>query len=116
QGRITRLATRQQRRALRAMYKTCAIPECTVASRSCQPHHIWFWRNGGPTDLDNLIPLCSKHHHCVHEGGWHLVLASDRSLTITFPDGSTQRAGPPRTQWAGQTAKSGLPHPSCRNT
>ena len=23
-----------------------------------------------PTDLANLIPLCSKHHHLIHEGQW----------------------------------------------
>ena len=97
-GRSVRLATKQQRRALLAMYDTCAIPGCTVTSRHCQPHHIHWWINFGPTDLDNLIPICSKHHHNVHEGGWQLHLARNRTLTITYPNGTTQTTGPPRTQ------------------
>jgi hypothetical protein len=94
-GRRTRFANRAQRRALRAMYKTCPIPGCTVDSRHCQPHHIHYWRNMGLTDLDNLVPLCSKHHHLVHEGGWKLTMAPNRALTITYPDGTIQTTGPP---------------------
>ena len=55
-GRQRRLASREQRRALKAMYRTCAIPGCTVASRYCEPHHIIYWeRDRGDTDLDNLV-------------------------------------------------------------
>ena len=95
QGRAVRLANLNQRRALRAMYATCAIPGCVVRSRHCQPHHVWWWRHGGPTDLSNLLPLCSRHHHAVHEGGWQLVVHPDRSLTITYPDQTTHTTGPP---------------------
>ena len=94
-GRTVRLATTHQRRALLAMYDTCAIPGCAVSSRHCQPHHIHWWRHLGDTDLDNLIPLCSRHHHAVHEGGWHLVMHTDRSLTIAYPGGVVQNTGPP---------------------
>ena len=100
-GRQRRLASREQRRALKAMYRTCAIPGCTVASRYCEPHHIIYWeRDGGDTDLDNLLPLCSRHHHNAHEGGWKLRLAPDRNLTITYPDGTIQTTGPPGRQTA----------------
>lgn len=48
QGRATRLATKDQRRALRAMYETCAIPGCTVRSRHCEPHHVaWSLKHHG---------------------------------------------------------------------
>ena len=100
QGREIRLANRNQRRALRAMYDTCAAPGCTVRSRHCEPHHIAWWRHGGGTDLHNLVPLCSRHHHCVHEGGWKLAMAPDRSLTITYPDGAVQTTGPPGAERA----------------
>jgi hypothetical protein len=49
----------------------------------------------GLTDIDNLIPICNKHHHLVHEGGWQLHLAPDRSLTITQPGGIVTTNGPP---------------------
>ncbi|MFM8648821.1 MAG: HNH endonuclease [Actinomycetota bacterium] len=39
----------------------------------CEPHHITPWERGGPTDLSNLVPLCS-HHHAVHEGGRRITL------------------------------------------
>ena len=94
-GRTTRLASRTQRRALRAMYPTCAVPGCTVPFAFTKPHHIVYWEHGGPTNLDNLLPLCSRHHHCAHEGRWRLALRADRTLTITHPDRTTQTTGPP---------------------
>ena len=97
-GRSTRLANRTQRRALRVMYACCAIPGCRVAFDHCQPHHIVWWRQGGRTDLSNLLPLCSRHHHLVHESGWILSMAANRSLTVTLPDGTIMRTGPPRSQ------------------
>jgi hypothetical protein len=78
-GRSKRLATIHQRRALEAIYPTCAIPDCEVIFGHCNVHHIDYWAisdsgGGGSTDLNNLIPLCSRHHHAAHEGGWKLQL------------------------------------------
>ena len=58
-------------------------------------HHVWFWEHGGPTDLDNLLPVCSRHHHAVHDEGWTLKLLPDRALEVTLPDGNTMTTGPP---------------------
>ncbi len=96
-GRSVRTATRRQRRALRAMYRTCGHPDCTVAFSDCKAHHVrWWWRDLGPTDIDNLIPLCERHHHLVHEGGWELTMTPDRGTTWTRPDGIVH--------WTGSTA------------
>jgi len=97
-GRTTRLANRAQRRALRALYPTCAIPQCAVRFDHCDIHHVIWWEapHFGRTDLDNLLPLCSRHHHAVHDAGWRLSLASDRTLTIRYPDGTREITGPPR--------------------
>jgi hypothetical protein len=82
-GRSKRLATVHQRRALEAIHPTCAIPDCEVIFDHCNVHHIEYWENGGATDLNNMIPLCSRHHHAAHEGGWKLQLDSEtRELTI----------------------------------
>ena len=96
-GRSQRVANAHQRRALHVMYATCAIHGCTVAAHDCQPHHIAYWgKHHGPTDIANLIPLCSRHHHFVHEGGWHLSLnPTNRYLTITLPDGTRMTHPPP---------------------
>jgi hypothetical protein len=94
-GRGQRIATPAQRRAMRAMYATCSVLGCTTAFDDCELHHIEYWRNGGRSDLDNFVPLCSRHHYCAHEGGWQLSLnPTNRVLTITLPDGNT-RANPP---------------------
>ncbi|MDW3212501.1 MAG: HNH endonuclease [Ilumatobacteraceae bacterium] len=87
-GDTVRFANRKQRRALRAMYRTCAFHGCDVVFDRCEIHHITPWEHGGPTDLLNLIPICSRHHHVVHEVGWSLVLEPDRTLIIHQPDGT----------------------------
>ena len=97
-GRSTRLASAAQRRVLRALYPTCSIPGCHLGFDKCTAHHVHWWRHGGETNLDNLTPLCHRHHHLVHEGGWHLSLQPDRTLVVTFPDGRQLTTGPPRRQ------------------
>jgi hypothetical protein len=94
-GRSTRLANRAQRRVLRGLYATCAVPGCAVRYDRTVMHHVRWWRNGGGTDLDNLLPVCSRHHHLVHEGGWSLTLHADRTLIIDLPDGTAMSTGPP---------------------
>ena len=94
QGRATRTATRPQRRALSAMHRGCAHPDCTVPFDACRIHHVaWWWRHLGPTDIDNLLPLCERHHHLVHEGGWTLTMSPDRVATWTRPNGSVHHRG-----------------------
>ena len=92
-GRAKRVATREQRRALRAMHRTCAHPGCTVGFDDCDIHHVNPWTPTGLTDLDNLLPLCSRHHHLVHEGGWTLTLRPDRTTVWCRPDGSIHYDG-----------------------
>ncbi len=93
-GRTRRLATPAQRRALWAMYATCGYPGCRVPVDCCEIHHPREWWDAhGPTDLDNLIPLCVRHHHLVHEGGWTLTLHPHRVVTITRPDGTLHHQG-----------------------
>lgn len=94
-GRTTRLANRAQRRALGALYATCAIPGCNVRYENTRLHHLIWWRHGGTTDLHNLLPLCSRHHHAVHEQGWNIMLGPDRALSVTLPDQTTMTTGPP---------------------
>ena len=67
------------------MHETCAVPHCGVRVKHCVPHHIDWWENGGGTDLHNLVPLCSRHHHKVHEGGWTLTMDESRKVTLVRP-------------------------------
>ena len=92
-GRSQRLATPAQRDALRAMHRTCIGPTCSVPFEDCQIHHVLPFDPDGLTDLDNLAPVCSEHHHLVHEGRWTLTLTPDRIATWTRPDGTTFHTG-----------------------
>ena len=99
-GRSSRLANRAQRRAMRGLYRTCGIPGCAVHYDRCKLHHIVWWRNGGRTDLDNLLPVCSVHHANIHNDGWTIELGPNRELTLTLPNGTTHATGPPSRQAA----------------
>jgi hypothetical protein len=111
-GRTQRLANRAQRRALRAMYRTCGFGKCDVEFNRCEIHHILPFELGGRTDLANLLPLCSRHHHVVHEMGWSLHLAPDRELTIRQPDGSVFSVEPIQLHPTRRTDQD--VHHSCR--
>jgi len=96
-GRKRRLATAEQRTALRAMHPTCIIPGCTVAFDRTEIHHVDEWTGQiGETNLNRLVPICPHDHHRIHEGGWTLQLDTDptRTITLTRPDGSVEFHGP----------------------
>ncbi len=90
-GRRHRTATSAQWAALRAVHRSCAWTGCDRPLSHCQAHHVRPWQAGGSTDLENLVPLCSQHHHLVHEGRWHVELLPDRALSIRRPDGQPHR-------------------------
>jgi hypothetical protein len=107
-GRRHRTATDAQWHALRSMHSTCAWAGCDRPVSWCQAHHVQEWEQGGATDLGNLVPLCSTHHHRVHEGCWTVSILPDRTLRIVRPDGRhhadampdriAQRRGPPERE------------------
>jgi hypothetical protein len=73
-GRRTRTIPPALRRALRSRDGCCRFPGCTH-SRFLHAHHITHWVRGGPTDISNLVMLCSQHHRLVHEAGYTVELA-----------------------------------------
>ena len=81
-GRSRRLATGAQRAAARAVHDTCCIEGCDTPFDYCELHHIQWWGSGGRSDLANLAPVCSKHHHLIHDHGWELRLDPDRVGTL----------------------------------
>jgi hypothetical protein len=74
-GRTERVVPPRLRRALEARDRHCAFPGCRAHVRRCNAHHVHEWEHGGCTDLDNLVLLCVRHHHAVHEGGWRVTRA-----------------------------------------
>ena len=99
-GRARRHASRVQRRALRAMYRSCGVPGCEQHVSLTEPHHVEFWEHGGATDLHLLLPLCRHHHDRLHRERWDVHLAADRSLTVRRDGQVIMTTGPPAEQWA----------------
>ncbi len=94
QGRDSRLVNPGLRRLLGALDgERCRFPGCTH-TRYLHAHHLRFWRDGGPTDLSNLVLLCTKHHQLLHTQGYVLTLDSDRNLSVSHADGTPLRHGP----------------------
>jgi hypothetical protein len=83
-GREYRTATPAQFAALVARDGGCAFPGCTRPASWCIAHHVVHWADGGETNLDNLVLLCTHHHTVVHHHGWDVQLAPDR-LPDFFP-------------------------------
>jgi hypothetical protein len=88
-GRSKRTVEGPTRRALNARDGHCRWPGCERPAKWSAAHHVVHWIQGGPTDLDNLILLCHRHHRMVHEGGWQLVRGEDGQIltippTVTF--------------------------------
>ena len=91
-GRAHYTAPKALFRAVAARDGGCRFPGCCRPVRYCDAHHIRYWRHGGGTDLDNLVLLCSRHHHLVHQQRLDLKLLHDAQLCVTWPDGR-QRVG-----------------------
>jgi hypothetical protein len=73
----------------------CRFPGCDRPAQWCEGHHVRHWEDGGPTNLANLVLLCSKHHHVIHLPDWRLKLRPDGTVETTDPNGRTRTSDPP---------------------
>ena len=73
----------------------CRFPGCT-RHKKLHAHHVVYWSEGGATDFDNLVLLCSRHHTIVHSQGFQLVLHPERRLDVMTADGVQLLHLPPR--------------------
>lgn len=90
QGRAVRLFTPAQEAALRQRDRNCSFPNCTEPAKRTDKHHLIFWADGGPTDLNNSGLLCPRHHAIVHRDdlGGKIV---DNKVVWDLTPGSYQR-------------------------
>ena len=113
QGYTKRTATPAQMRALEALYGGCG--GCGAPFVICQAHHIEPASRGGPTDIDNMMPLCWGCHHKVHHHNWRVVPAGEL-FTIEPPQrihyGLANAPDPPPTQTPLPPRASRRPEPS----
>ncbi len=85
-GRATRLFTGHQRLALATRYTECAADGCDRPFAWTEIHHLTPWQHGGPTDLDNAVPLCGRHHRMIDGPAWDhgATRLPDRTVRIAF--------------------------------
>ncbi|HVF05807.1 MAG TPA: HNH endonuclease signature motif containing protein [Frankiaceae bacterium] len=93
-GRATRLVPPALRKQVALRDGGCRYPGCPRGAAFCEAHHVRFWRDGGGTDLGNLVLLCRYHHHLVHDRGHDLRLHADGGVTATRRDGRTVSSKP----------------------
>jgi len=74
-GRATRTIPAHIRTALVLRDQGCRFPGCDRPPAWTDGHHIIHWSDGGPTELENLVSLCRRHHRRVHEQGWRIRVA-----------------------------------------
>ena len=84
-GRSKRVISPPMKRALHARDRHCVWPGCERPASWSDGHHLVHWKRGGPTDLDNLVLLCHRHHRMVHEGNWQLVKTHDGQMMPIAP-------------------------------
>jgi hypothetical protein len=74
-GRTRRLFSPAQRKAIAIRYQTCIVEGCNVPVEQTEIHHLDPWSQGGPTNLDDGVPGCPRHHHCFHDERYEMAWA-----------------------------------------
>jgi hypothetical protein len=93
EGRARRFPTETQRRELMRRDRHCRFPGCGHL-RFLNAHHVKPWKPGGRTDLDNLVILCTYHHHLVHSNGWAMSGDANDELYFVSADGEVTTSRP----------------------
>ena len=70
-GRKQRIVPPLLLKALKRRDKRCRFPGCSHV-RYLAAHHITHWIDGGETDVNNLVMLCSRHHALLHDGHYSI--------------------------------------------
>jgi hypothetical protein len=103
-GRMIYTVPRTLFRQVAARDGGCRFPGCNRPVRYTDAHHIHHWQHGGPTDYDNLLLLCRRHHTYVHRQRVTIKLEPDGHAHFTWHDGqertSQPRGAPPTRRQA----------------
>ena len=95
-GRSTRTVQPRQREVLALRDKHCRFPRCDRPASWCDGHHVRDWDHLGPTDMDNLVLLCRRHHRVLHHrAGFRAKLLPDGTFEVTWPNGRTEATRAP---------------------
>ncbi|WP_123446508.1 MULTISPECIES: HNH endonuclease signature motif containing protein [unclassified Rathayibacter] len=94
-GRTRRVPPPQMRLHLQLRDQTCRFAGCTRPAATAEADHTLEWRNGGETSLENLVSLCTSHHHIRHGDQWTYVRHGDGMIVWTSPTGRRISNRPP---------------------
>ncbi|WP_133150919.1 HNH endonuclease, partial [Frankia canadensis] len=72
----------------------CRYPGCQ-RTRWLQIHHAISWEQGGTTDIENLLLLCTRHHKTIHDQHITLHRSTHNTIHATRPDGTPITTTPP---------------------
>jgi hypothetical protein len=86
-GRSRRTVTARQFRALLIRDHHCTHPGCT-SIRGLEAHHVVHWIDGGPTDMANLVLLCERHHHLLHDDAFGIEALGRQRFRFLTKDGT----------------------------
>ena len=78
-GRATYTVPTALRRALILRDRGCAFPGCDRTHRQCHGHHVQHWADDGPTQLNNLVLLCGRHHRLIHHSEWECAITDGQA-------------------------------------
>ncbi|KQU70389.1 HNH endonuclease signature motif containing protein [Phycicoccus sp. Root101] len=81
-GRAMRILPHRTRRLITDRDRGCRFPGCPTTG-FVEVHHLQAWADGGATDTDNQISLCTTHHDGIDRGDY--TITGDP----THPDGLT---------------------------
>jgi hypothetical protein len=87
-GTTRRRPTTNQTRQVEAENPTCVFPGCRMPATECDIDHNQEWSAGGPTQVDNLAPLC-RHDHVIRHHGWTINQHQPGNYEWTSPLGHT---------------------------
>ncbi len=93
-GVTQRLFSRAQKIAMGERFGGCAWRNCSQPPSHTEAHHVVWWGRSGPSNLQNGILLCSKHHHEVHRNNWMIEVRGNVPWFI--PPSSIDRRRTPR--------------------
>jgi hypothetical protein len=95
-GRRMRALPAALRDLLDLLHQRCRGPDCDRPATWTDAHHHRPWADGGPTDVDNLIPLCRAHHRLLDRGWQTTHDPATGEATWTDPSGRALHVAPHR--------------------
>ena len=87
--------TKAQRDLLILRHGTCSRDGCDRLAVDADIDHILEWSRGGPTDIDNLRPLCPSDHATRHRTRIAFRTRPDGSTRVVTPTGAVSEEPPP---------------------